>query len=383
MATNDLSMLTQNPEMLGLERQRQMAQMLLKQGMQAPQSQMVGDRYVPVNPMQYIGNLFSAYAGQKGLEAADQKELALAKALREKKLAETTDIMQSLTGTPEQATELAGPAYNGVAPQAVMPAVPGSPQEALAKALKSETGAGNMLLPSIIENVLPKKTQEIINWEAEKANGYKGTLSEFKNQMNDYQKEELKLSKQRLGLEGAKFNLEQQKAAQELQYGKPLNEAQAKAAVFHSQMVSASNELGNVYSKGFNPNSPTAQAQTSMAGGFLNAITPSDAQQAKQAQNQWTEAYLRFKTGAGTNAHEVEANRQTYFPQIGDKPEQIAQKSRMRAQAEQDIAMAAGPHGGRMGAQSTTANPVVIPSSQSTSKNVTPSLWGEAIVVGK
>jgi len=120
-----------------------------------------------------------------------------------------------------------------------------------------------------------------------------------------------------------------------------------------------------------------------MAGGMLNAITPSDAQQAKQAQNQWTEAYLRFKTGAGTNAHEVEANRQTYFPQIGDKPEQIAQKSRMRAQAEQDIAMAAGPHGGRMGAQSTTANPVAIPSLQPTSKNVTPSLWGEAIVVGK
>lgn len=382
MAT-DLNQLIANPEMLGLERQRQMAQALLKQGMTSPQGQMIGDRYVPANPMQYLGNLFSVYAGQKGLETADQQELALAKALREKKLLETTDIMKSLTGAPEVATELAGPAYQGVAPQAIMPAVQANPQEALAKALKSETGAGNMLLPSIIENVLPKKTQEIINWEAEKANGYKGTLSEFKNQMNDYQKEELKIKKQQLGLEGAKFNLEQQKAAQELQYGKPLNEAQAKAAVFHSQMVSASNELGNVYSKGFNPNSPTAQAQTSMAGGMLNAITPSDAQQAKQAQNQWTEAYLRFKTGAGTNAHEVEANRQTYFPQIGDKPEQIAQKSRMRAQAEQDIAMAAGPHGGRMGAQSTTANPVAIPSLQPTSKNVTPSLWGEAIVVGK
>jgi len=206
MATSDLSTLLMTPELKGLERQRLMAQALLKQGLQTNQGQMIGNRYVPVNPLENIGNLSQVYMGNKKLEDIDQQELALAKALREKKLAETTDIMQSLSGTPEIATELAGPAYQGVTPQAVMPAVAANPQEALAKALKSETGAGNLLLPSIIENVIPKKTQEIINYETAKKDGFKGTFNDYKNQMNEYQKEELKIQKQRLALEGANQN---------------------------------------------------------------------------------------------------------------------------------------------------------------------------------
>ena len=106
-----------------------------------------------------------------------------------------------------------------------------------------------------------------------------------------------------------------------------------------------------------------------------------EQQQAKQAQNQWTEAYLRFKTGAGTNAHEVEANRKTFFPEFGDKPEQIQQKARAREQAERDISIAAGPTA-RFGAQ---INPV--PTQQSTQPvaptQQTPSLWGKATVVSQ
>jgi len=189
--------------------------------------------------------------------------------------------------------------------------------------------------------------------------------------MNDYQKEELKISAGRLAVDQAK-------AAFEMQNGKPLNESQGKAAVFHSQMVGANNELNDVYAKGFNPNKPQSQATTSMAGGIFNFLTPASAQQAKQAQNQWTEAYLRFKTGAGTNAHEIEANRKTYFPDIGDSPAVVAQKARMREQAQNDIAMAAGPQGARMGVQS---NPIAPIPSNAPAQQVTPNLWGQATVV--
>jgi len=118
---NDISQLIANPEMLGLERQRQMAQMLLKQGMQTPQSQMVGDRYVPANPLQYLGNLFNVYAGQKGLETADKQELALAKALREKEIADLTKFSELQYGTPDQMVQQAGPTMEGgnIAPQMV------------------------------------------------------------------------------------------------------------------------------------------------------------------------------------------------------------------------------------------------------------------------
>jgi hypothetical protein len=359
MAT-DLTQLIANPEMLGLERQRQMAQMLLKQGMATPQGQMIGDRYVPANPLQYIGNLFNVYAGQKGMETLDQKEMALAQALREKKLIETNDIMQSLTGAPEVATELAGPSYQGIAPQAVMPAVQANPQEALAKALKSETGAGNILLPSIIEQVLPKQIPDQIKFKLAKDGGYKGTFNDFINQMTEADKARIELDKQRLGfegqrvgLEGQRLNLEQQKAAQELVYGKPLTESQAKATAFQSQMIGAENNLKQLEAKGFNPASLQTQSALKVAGGPLNALASPQAQQYKQAQEQWAESYLRFKTGAAATEGEVKRNIETFFPKFGDKPEIIAQKADARAQAERDIGFAAGMGAGR-GAQPIT-----------------------------
>jgi hypothetical protein len=362
---NDITQLVSNPEMLGLERQRQMAQMLLKQGMQMPQGEMIGNRYVPTNPMQYIGNLFNVYAGQKGLEAADQQELALAKALREKKLAETTDIMQSLIGTPEQVTQLAGPAYQGVAPTATMPAVLGSPQEALAKALKSETGAGNMLLPSIIENVIPKKTQEIINFETAKKDGFKGTFNDYKNQMNEYQKEELKIQKQRLALEGANAGkgqvLETPQGAvlvdprtgkvtplningEPIMGKNPLNETQAKASLYQGTMLNSTKEMEALEKSGFNPSSFKNQASLSMgATATGNAMMPENAQRYKQASDAFANSYIRFQSGAGINQDEIQRNLKNMMPSLGDKPGQIEQKQRAREEAIRLMGAVAGP----------------------------------------
>jgi hypothetical protein len=356
MAT-DLSQLLANPQLAGFESQRKLAQALINRGSQTPQGQMIGNIYVGASPWQMLGNLAQQYVGQENLKTIDQEELSLAKALRERKLAETTGIMSALTGTPDQRTELAGPAYQGVAPQAVMPGTPGSPQEALALALKSQTGAGNVLLPSIIEQVLPKKTSDIINYEAAKANGYLGSLNDFRNQMNEADKARIELDKQRLGfegqrvgLEGERLNLEKLKAAQELTYGKPLTESQAKATAFQSQMIGAENNLKQLESKGFDPSSLKTQTALKMAGGPLNVISAPEAQQYKQAQEQWAEAYLRFKTGAAATEGEVQRNIKTFFPQFGDKPQQVAQKASARAQAEQDIGFAAGMGAGR-GAQ--------------------------------
>jgi hypothetical protein len=354
-----------------INRQQQFAQMLM-QNNQQPQGQMISGRYVKPSFFQALqpaaNMLASAYIGKQ----SDTEAAKLAEKIRSGKMAKEEEITNYVTGTPEKATELAGP-YAGNVPMPMAVALATKPDLAAAlKAINTNNpyGAGSEYKAALVSNFVPKKTDEMLNFEAAKADGFKGSFTDYKNKMTDYQKAEL-------GLSGARLNLEKEKAAFEMLNGKPLNESQGKAAVFHSQMVSASNELNNVYAKGFNPNNPAAQAQTSMAGGILNFVTPAAAQQAKQAQNQWTEAYLRFKTGAGTNAHEIEANRKTYFPQIGDKPDQIAQKDRMRAQAEQDIAMAAGPQGAKMGSQRTMTPSAPIAPAQQT----TPSLWGKAEVV--
>jgi hypothetical protein len=90
------TLLQTTPEIADLTRQRQMAQMLLAQGLQQPQSQMVGNRYVPVNPMERVGNLASALIGNRANEVLDEKSLNIANALRGKKAQEITAFQQAM-----------------------------------------------------------------------------------------------------------------------------------------------------------------------------------------------------------------------------------------------------------------------------------------------
>jgi hypothetical protein len=122
---------------------------------------------------------------------------------------------------------------------------------------------------------------------------------------------------------------------------KPLTEAQAKAATFQSQMISAEKELQTV------PIDQTklwSQIDTSMATGPLNIAASPAAQRARQAQEQWSESFLRFKTGAAATEDEVKRNVRTYFPQPGDSRDVLLQKARMREQAVADLGKAAA-HG--------------------------------------
>ena len=369
-----------------INRQQQMAQLLMQQGQQQPQGQMISGHYVAPNFFQYLNPLANTYLGKRGMEQGDTEMAKLAQKIREAKNTKEQAITNLITGTPAIPAQAGGiqgpngmttqttpdmynadmslnPQYKQVLPVAGREATKPDLSAALREmSINNPYGVGSEYKAALVGNMIPKKTDEMINFEAAKADGYKGTRTDFKNQMNDYQRAELGIQRARL--------------QNELNGGKP-NESQSKAGVFRSQMVSASNELNNVYAKGFDPNSPVAQTQTSLAGGMLNPITSSAAQQAKQAQNQWTEAYLRFKTGAGTNAHEIEANRKTYFPQFGDEPDVLAQKERMRTQAENDISIAAGPTS-RFGAQ---RNAPITPVAPAEKEKVTPSLWGKATVV--
>lgn len=357
-----------------LNRQQRFAEMLM-QNNQQPQGQMISGRYVAPSPWQSlqapVNMLLGAYLGKQ----SDTDAAKLAEKIRQAKGAKEETITNLITGTPEKTTELAGPyAGNVPMPTAVAPATKPDLSAALREmSTNNPYGAGSEYKAALVGNMIPKTPESVTEYNIAKADGFKGTFNDFKNQLTPYQKAEL-------GLSGARLNLEQQKAAFEMQNGKPLNESQGKAAVFHSQMVGANNELNNVYASGFNPNKPQAQITTNMAGGMLNFLTPASSQQAKQAQNQWTEAYLRFKTGAGTNAHEIEANRKTYFPDVGDNPAVIQQKARMREQAQNDIAIAAGPQGARLGVQASPTAPVA-PVAPAPTQQATPSLWGQAEVV--
>ena len=93
-----------------LNRQQQMAQLLMQQGQQQPQGQMVSGRFVPTSFFQNIAPLAQMYAGQRLAEKGDKKALDLAAQLRQRYGDEISQYQNLLN--PKQ-TELAGPTPTG------------------------------------------------------------------------------------------------------------------------------------------------------------------------------------------------------------------------------------------------------------------------------
>ena len=337
MADIEQQILGANPELQDVSRQRKLADLLMAQGMQQPQGQMISGYYVAPSFTQQINPIANILAGQAVGSRADTKQAQMAEMLR---------------------------VQGDKAAQEVMQAYKKDPQLALAKASQyQQFPQVKALLPQLSKVALPEATTLEREFAAAKQQGYQGNINDFKNQMSEYQKSQAANDKtrlgfegQRVGLEGGRLGLEQQKFAQELQFGKPLTESQAKATAFQSQMIGAENNIKQLESKGFNPSSLQSQAALKVAGSAFNIAASPETQQYKQAQEQWAEAYLRFKTGAAATEGEVQRNIKTFFPQFGDKPAQIAQKADARRQAEQDIGFAAGMGAGR-GAQPINLQP--------------------------
>lgn len=347
----------QNPEILELNRQRKMAELLTNQGFQTPQGQTVaGGIYVPVNPLEQIASLYSVYAGKKKGEALDLKEQELAQKLRELGATEVQDILGAAQGTPEKVTELAGPAYKGVSPTAVMPAVEGNTQAALAKALMGQSPQAQALVPSLIQSALPKKTNEIINYEAAKQSGFKGSFDEWRNQLTPFQKEELGIKRQELGLSAARYQLDKAMKEAELS-GLKLNEQQGQAVGFGTRAKEASEILKNLENKGVKDVGVTRTAIASTLGmtpligdkleqntmTALNATASKDQQATLQARKNFATAVLRKESGASISPTEFADVDRIYFPQPGDSSELLKQKQRARDLAIQSLEVQAGP----------------------------------------
>ena len=95
-----------------LNRQQQMAQLLMQQGQSMPSGQMVSGRYVAPSFFQYAAPLFQSYAGTKLAEKGDKTALDLAKQLRQQYANEAQQYQNILRGQ-EQTFEQAGPTQTG------------------------------------------------------------------------------------------------------------------------------------------------------------------------------------------------------------------------------------------------------------------------------
>jgi hypothetical protein len=95
-----------------LNRQQQMAQLLMQQGQAVPSGQMVSGRYVAPSFFQYASPLLQSYAGMKLAEKGDKAQADLAKALRQQYASESQQYQDLLRGK-EATFEQAGPTPTG------------------------------------------------------------------------------------------------------------------------------------------------------------------------------------------------------------------------------------------------------------------------------
>jgi hypothetical protein len=115
-------------------RQQKMAEMLMQQGMQQPQGQMVSGRYVAPSIFQNLAGLANVYMGQRGIEKANQAQIDLAKRLRADETSAMADFMQQKQGRPEIAgiPDIPTETYETVRGTPAQAAIPPNPQAAYA-----------------------------------------------------------------------------------------------------------------------------------------------------------------------------------------------------------------------------------------------------------
>jgi hypothetical protein len=186
-----------------LNRQQQLAAMLMQQGQQMPQGQMVSGRYVPTSFFQNLVPLANIAASQYVGKKADTEQTKLAERIRTAKGEKEKAITNLIAGTPDQVTEMAGPYGQGVGkgganvpmPVAVQPGT----KPDLAAALReigtnNPYGVGTEYKASILSNMMPKVPDAVAQYkfaQTPEGGSFKGSFNEFQNQMTPYQRQSL------------------------------------------------------------------------------------------------------------------------------------------------------------------------------------------------
>jgi hypothetical protein len=195
-------------------RQQRMAEMLLQQGMQQPQGQMVSGHYVAPSLTQNLANLANVYMGQRGIEKADKAQIDLANRLRQQGVQESQDIISLMRGrqaTPEVVPQgqtlrddqgmLTMGSQRGVA--GVAPDL----EAAYARSAGASSPQGRALAPLLAKQLMPELTNEEKRYKAAVADGSwkpekMGGFNAFLNQLTEKDKQTLAIEKAKLADQG-------------------------------------------------------------------------------------------------------------------------------------------------------------------------------------
>jgi len=184
--TPEQEILGANPELQDVGRQRRLADLLMAQGMQQPQGQMISGQYVAPSFAQQLNPLANIIAGQAIGKRSDIEQADLARKLRELGGQEVKDIMETYKKDPNLALQKASVAR--------------TPQ---AKALAAQLSKATILEPTTLQR----------EYQAVVAQGYKGSLNDFKNQLTEAQKASILNDQEGRRIDRARLNLSAQEQA--------------------------------------------------------------------------------------------------------------------------------------------------------------------------
>ena len=392
---------TTNPDVLALDRQRAMAQMLLKQGMETPQGQMIGNRYVGAHPLQFLGGLAQQYLAQNELKDIDTKQIELAKRLREQEGTDLAKFSELQYGSQGQAGVPAliqqGPTQTGgnIPVQPAIPAIPGvapDPMAAYQFAAKSQSPLVRSQLAEMLKGqklgegeVYQRYNPSTGKMEVtgQGAPKYHAPISidtgnstilldpMTKQKIAEFPKAHQPVAGHVFEGENGPMLIDTRTGqakpimagGQPLTGGKPLTETQGNATAFGIRMKESNAILNDLEDKGITNTGVTRSVVSGVAGmtpfmgeklqqGVSSAMNvlpgalggPSgEQQQVKAARTNFITAVLRKESGASIPTGEYYNEDQKYFPQIGDSQETIKQKRHARETAIKAIEIQAGP----------------------------------------
>jgi hypothetical protein len=149
-------------------RQQKMAEMLMQQGMQQPQGQMISGHYVAPSITQNLAGLANMYFGQRGIDKANQAQVDLAKQLRADETSAMADFLQEKQGRPaEMYPAQAGPTPTGgnIPLQESRAAIPPNPQGAYANLMsnaKASPRLQNMAFTKLTEGPMKVGVEDVL-----------------------------------------------------------------------------------------------------------------------------------------------------------------------------------------------------------------------------
>jgi hypothetical protein len=395
---------TLNPEQMlqqqQILRQQKMAEMLMQQGMQQPQGQIVSGRYVAPSIFQNIAGLANQYVGQRGIEKAEQAQIDLAKQLRADESSAMADFMQQRQGRPaEMFAAQAGPMPTGgnIPIQESRAAIAPNPQAAYANLLsnpKASSRLQNMAFNKMIAEpegftlaegakrfmTMPDGTVKEVAAGGEKPRSPVSVGNYLIDPVTGkviFQAPEKPTAGQVVERDDGTFLIDTRTGQARpvtvqggeplMGGGKPLTETQGNAVSFGARAVEANRIATDLEKQGVTNTGVIRTVAGGVLGGapivgdkleqsvrstfnvlptYLGGPNPQQ-QQNDQARRDFVSAVLRKESGAAISASEYANEEKKYFPQLGDSEAVIKQKQNSRLKAIEGLKSQAGPSGVR------------------------------------